>query len=144
VVEMQKYFLSLGAGMPLLRHWLHYECHYYVIMTLFRHPQIELIKGRGKSINHRTGLTDIVWQRRRIILFSMLMSIPVVPDEKRKTLWHSRRRSNILGNASFCPNLIKFAQILLKFGQIGYRPSKQTCQSLINFATTNFLGDAAA
>jgi len=34
--------------------------------------------GREKLTNRRTVLTEIVWQRRRIILFSMLMSMLIV------------------------------------------------------------------
>jgi len=46
-------------------------------MALLR--QIKLIEGGGELINRRTCLTEIVPQRRRGILFSMLMFMPVVP-----------------------------------------------------------------
>jgi len=71
----RKNIFCIWAQVPLLRHWSRYEFHYYVIMTLLRHRQIEFTEGRRKSINHvtLTGLTEIVLRRRRSILFSMLI-----------------------------------------------------------------------
>jgi len=57
----------------------HTECPYYVIIALLRHLQIELIEGRKIDNPYRTCLTEIVQQRRRSILFSMFMFMPVVP-----------------------------------------------------------------
>jgi len=51
-------------------------------MDLFWHCQLELIGWRGKSINHATGLTEIVWQRREAayyFLCSCLLFMPLVP-----------------------------------------------------------------
>jgi len=49
-------FCPRAQQVPLLRH----EFHYYVIIALLRHRQIELIEEREKSISHGTGLSEIV------------------------------------------------------------------------------------
>jgi len=75
--EDAKIFLFLSAGTlatPVITLWV----------PLLRHngftpaPADWTYRGEGKSINHGTGFTEIVWQRKRSILFSMLMFMPVV------------------------------------------------------------------
>jgi len=67
--------IPLLVATPLITLWVPLLCH-----NGFAPASVDWTYRRegGKSINHGTGLTEIVRQKRRSILFSMLMFMPVV------------------------------------------------------------------
>jgi len=69
LVEAQKYFVP-GRKVPLILHWSRYECPFYVIMgSGTGRLTLNLSRGGEKSINHGTGLTEIVWKRRCSVFY---------------------------------------------------------------------------